>query len=49
MNESFEILKTAGIPNTITVGDYNFDSKTLEEEVVLTDAGMTDIVHLFHN
>ncbi len=27
MNESFEILKATGIPNTITVGDYNFDSR----------------------
>jgi len=37
------------MPNMITVGDYNFDSRTKEEESVLTDAGMTDIVHLFHN
>ena len=49
MDESFEILKASGVPNTITVGDYNFDSRTKEEESVLTDSGMEDVVHTFHS
>lgn len=48
MGESFEILKTSGLTNTITVGDYNFDSRTQEEESVLTDLRMRDVVHDFY-
>lgn len=48
MNETFEILKISGIPNTIIVGDFNFDAKVTAEELVITDSGMEDIVHEFH-
>jgi len=45
MNETFEILKNSGVLNTITLGDYNFDSKNEEEEKPIKNAGMVDIVH----
>ena len=34
-------------PNSVIVGDYNFDSSWKAEESVITDNGFEDIVHKF--
>ncbi len=48
MTDTFKLIKESGVTNAIVVGDFNFDSSWLDEEVVITSNGMRDVVHDFY-